>query len=275
MSKLVGIQFQKLEAIKYYKAPEFDLQPGDLCIVRTLRGKEIGRVVALSSHEFNAQLDEDLYGEIIKKADEEDIKKEEQNRVLEKEAFQIGLREIKRFNLPMKLVKVRYLFDHSKIIFYFTAENKVDFRKLVRKLASIFKTRIEMKQIGVRDCVRMLGALGPCGLTTCCSTFLRTLSSVTIKMAKEQSLVLNPAKVSGICGRLMCCLQYEYGFYKEIKEKVPALNTPVKIGEQTGKIVEINYISERIVIKFEDNSKMIISFDDIGKYTWQEQRGEK
>jgi cell fate regulator YaaT (PSP1 superfamily) len=216
MEKVVGIRFKNAGKIYYFRPEELELSVGDYAIVETARGLEYGSVVVgpklVSSEEVVSPLKS-----VIRKATIEDKETHEENKRQEKEAYKICQQKIMEHQLPMKLVDVEYTFDVSKIIFYFTAEGRVDFRELVKDLASIFRTRIELRQIGVRDEAKMVGGLGSCGRVLCCHTILGDFQPVSIRMAKQQNLSLNPTKISGICGRLMCCLKYESDDY-DIKE---------------------------------------------------------
>ncbi|HBR02250.1 MAG TPA: stage 0 sporulation protein, partial [Ruminiclostridium sp.] len=208
MVNVVGVRFRTAGKIYYFDPCEFIFEKGDMVIVETARGIECGEVV-VANHEVK---DEDVVAplkNVIRKADEEDLKHVQENHTKEKDAFAICLEKIKKHGLEMKLIDVEYTFDNNKILFYFTADGRVDFRELVKDLASVFRTRIELRQIGVRDEAKMMGAIGACGRPLCCSTHLAEFHPVSIKMAKEQNLSLNPTKISGICGRLMCCLNYE------------------------------------------------------------------
>jgi len=213
LAKVVGIRFKKAGKIYYFLPGDLELQPNDHVIVETARGMEFGKVVLplreISPEEIVAPLKE-----VVRKATPEDEEIYRMNKIKEKEAFKICLQKIANHNLPMKLIDVEYTFDGNKIIFSFTAEGRVDFRELVKDLAAVFRTRIELRQIGVRDEAKMLGGLGSCGRELCCSSFLGDFEPVSIRMAKDQNLSLNPAKISGICGRLMCCLKYENGCYE-------------------------------------------------------------
>lgn len=217
MVEVVGIRFKKAGKIYYFDPGEYKLALGDKVIVETARGVEFGDVVI-----GPRQVGEDEIISPLKKvmriATPEDEKRVEENQRKEKEAFQICLKKIAEHELPMKLVDVEFTFDNSKIIFYFTAEGRVDFRELVKNLAAIFRTRIELRQIGVRDEAKMLGGIGSCGRVLCCVAFLGDFEPVSIRMAKDQNLSLNPTKISGICGRLMCCLKYETDSYEQGKE---------------------------------------------------------
>ena len=198
---------------------------------------------------------------VIREATEEDIQKVEDNKLREQEAFQICLEKIEKHQLPMKLVGVEYTFDNNKIIFYFTADGRVDFRELVKDLAAIFKTRIELRQIGVRDEAKMIGGLGPCGRAMCCGSFLGEFEPVSIKMAKEQNLSLNPAKISGVCGRLMCCLKFEEETYREINDRLPDVGQEVMTPDGKGTVLDINVLRELIKVainKGEDVTEVIV-----------------
>jgi len=212
--KVVGIRFKRAGKIYYFDPDELELALGDRVIVETARGVEFGEIVVnpklVSEEEVVPPLKK-----VIRKATEEDCNQVEENSSREKDAFQVCLRKIHDHQLPMKLVDVEFTFDGNKIIFSFTAEGRVDFRELVKDLAAVFRTRIELRQIGVRDEAKMLGGVGSCGRILCCSSFLGDFEPVSIRMAKDQRLSLNPTKISGICGRLMCCLKYENSSYEE------------------------------------------------------------
>lgn len=212
MAKVVGIRFKKAGKVYYFLPGGIDLNLGDSVIVETARGMEFGKVV-LPLREIPPEEIVSPLKEVLRKATTEDEEQFKTNEKKEKEAFQICLTKIAAHKLPMKLIEVEYTFDGNKIIFSFTAEGRVDFRELVKDLASVFRTRIELRQIGVRDEAKMLGGLGSCGRELCCASFLGDFEPVSIRMAKDQNLSLNPTKISGICGRLMCCLKYENGCY--------------------------------------------------------------
>ena len=217
MVKVVGVRFKHAGKIYYFDPADIDLTVEDAVVVETARGVEYGEVVVPPKEVTEDDVVQPLK-QVIRRATETDIQKMQENAEKEKTAYNIGLEKIEKHGLPMKLVDVEYTFDESKVIFYFTADGRVDFRDLVKDLASVFRTRIELRQIGVRDQAKMLGGLGPCGRSLCCATFLGDFEPVSIKMAKEQNLSLNPSKISGICGRLMCCLKFETEMYKAAKE---------------------------------------------------------
>ncbi|MDD4571883.1 MAG: stage 0 sporulation family protein [Clostridia bacterium] len=209
MKQVIGVRFRKAGKVYYFSPKDIELSIGDAVIVETARGVEYGKVV-LPLREIDETTLPSPVKDIIAKATAEDEKQNKKNRQSEKEAFTICLEKIKKHKLPMKLIDVNYTFDLSKIIFYFTAENRVDFRELVKDLASVFRTRIELRQIGVRDEAKLVGGYSTCGRELCCHAVLGDFQPVSIKMAKQQNLSLNPAKISGICGRLMCCLKFEH-----------------------------------------------------------------
>jgi cell fate regulator YaaT (PSP1 superfamily) len=218
MVRVVGVRFKKACKVYDFEAEALELNPGDTVIVEVERGLGLGTVVYTPREVDPATLTRPLK-KIVRKADPVDVERQGFNTEREIEAFRICRERITKYNLPMKLIRVEYLFDSSKAIFYFTSDTRVDFRELVKDLAATFHTRIEMRQIGVRDEAKMIGGLGPCGRELCCSGFLADFEPVTIKMAKEQNLALNPVKISGICGRLMCCLSYEHDFYQNERRK--------------------------------------------------------
>ncbi len=216
MQTIVGIRFKKAGKIYYFDPDGSAVEPGRFVIVETSRGQEFGEVVVGPRQIREEEVVHPLK-KVLRVADEEDCQKILENRQKEEEAFDIGLKKIAEHNLDMKLVDVEFTFDRSKIIFYFTADGRVDFRELVKDLASVFRNRIELRQIGVRDEAKMIGGLGPCGRVLCCHTFLGEFEPVSIRMAKDQNLSLNPTKISGVCGRLMCCLRYESEAYEQAR----------------------------------------------------------
>jgi len=195
---------------------------------------------------------------VIRIADERDINKHKENKDKEKEALDICLEKIKEHQIDMKLIDVEYTFDNHKVIFYFTSDGRVDFRELVKDLATIFKTRIELSQIGVRDETKMVGGLGPCGRSMCCSTFLGDFAPVSIKMAKEQNLSLNPTKISGICGRLMCCLNYEQSTYEDIRKRLPKVGSIVKTEEGNGEVVGNSIVKEIVKVRVKRGDEEVV-----------------
>ena len=252
---VIGVRFKDVGKVYYFDPGDVQIEVGEGVIVETVRGVEFGEVV-LPPREIEEEKIIKPLKSIIKKADEKDYSKLETNKKKEEEAFKTCQEKIKKHNMQMKLINVEYTFDGNKIIFYFTADGRVDFRELVKDLASIFKTRIELRQIGVRDEAKMLGGLGPCGRPCCCSQFLGDFQPVSIRMAKEQNLSLSPTKISGLCGRLMCCLNYENEHYKCMRHKLPKVGSMIKTEDGDAEVVETNAISEMITAKIilPDNS---------------------
>jgi cell fate regulator YaaT (PSP1 superfamily) len=245
MYSVVGVRFKRAGKIYYFDPLEFPIERNDHVIVETVRGIEYGQVV-IGRKLVNPEDVVLPLKKVIRIADENDARIVEKNKQASQEAFGICLQKIKEHGLEMKLVDVEYTFDRNKIIFYFTAEGRVDFRELVKDLAGIFRTRIELRQIGVRDEAKMLGGLGPCGRTLCCSKWLGDFAPVSIKMAKDQNLSLNPTKISGLCGRLMCCLKFEQDSYESAKEQLPEIGSTVVTTLGEGKVVGLK-ANERLV----------------------------
>jgi len=252
MVTVVGVRFKKAGKIYYFSPEGLDIKKYDKVIVETARGIEFGDCVIGSKEIGEDQIVSPLKN-VIRKANEEDIAKNNENKEKEKEALEICTSKIEQHELKMKLIDVEYTFDNNKVIFYFTADGRVDFRELVKDLASVFRTRIELRQIGVRDEAKMIGGLGPCGRTMCCSTFLGDFAPVSIKMAKEQSLSLNPTKISGICGRLMCCLNYEQETYEGIRKRLPRVSSILETPYGRGEVVSNNVVKESVKVKIKLN----------------------
>ncbi len=251
MAEIIGVRFKSVGKIYYFSPAKNKINVGEKVIVETSRGVECGEVVLsnreISEEELNAPLKD-----IIRIATKKDLDKIEQNKKNEAEAFKICEEKIAKHGLNMKLVDVECTFDNNKLLFYFTSENRVDFRELVKDLASVFRTRIELRQIGVRDEAKMLGGLGICGRPFCCKSFLGDFQPVSIKMAKDQSLSLNPAKISGTCGRLMCCLKYEQDGYEELIKGLPKIGAVVDAPDGKGNVVDINILTGKIRVKNSD-----------------------
>ncbi len=253
MIKVVGVRFKKAGKIYYFDPDNLEIKQGDFVIVETARGVEFGEAVI----GIKEVTEEDIVSplkKVLRIAGDEDRAKNAENKEKEKEALNICLEKIGEHGLPMKLIDVEYTFDNSKIIFYFVADGRIDFRELVKDLAAIFRTRIELRQIGVRDESKMVGGLGPCGRSLCCSTFLGDFEPVSIKMAKEQNLSLNPTKISGVCGRLMCCLNYEQKTYEEIRRKTPTIGSIVKTEDGVGEVVQNSILLESVKVKITGQS---------------------
>ena len=262
MIKVIGVRFKKAGKIYYFDPNELNINKEDYVIVETARGIEFGQCVIgvkeVSENDIIAPLKS-----VLRVADNEDIKRHQNNKAKEKDALNICTDKILEHGLDMKLIDVEYTFDNNKVILYFTADGRVDFRELVKDLATIFKTRIELRQIGVRDEAKMLGGLGPCGRPMCCSSFLGDFASVSIKMAKEQNLSLNPTKISGICGRLMCCLNYEQSTYEDIRKRLPKVGSIVKTSEGTGEVVQNNIVKESVKVKLKKKDEEILEMFNI------------
>lgn len=253
--KVVGIRFKKAGKIYYFDPGDIALAPGDGAIVETARGVEYGLVATgpleVEESEIVAPLKK-----VIRKATDLDKEQIKANKEKEENAFRTGLEKIAAHNLPMKLVGVEQTFDGNKIIFYFTADGRIDFRELVKDLASVFRTRIELRQIGVRDEAKMIGGLGCCGRELCCSVWLSDFASVSIRMAKDQNLSLNPTKISGICGRLMCCLKYENESYEQAREAFPETGNLVGTPDGEGKVAGVNIFKNTVSVELKE-SKII------------------
>lgn len=272
MVTIVGIRFKRAGKIYYFSPGEYDLAKGDHAIVETARGIEYGEVVIPRQEVEEGKIVSPLKT-VIRKATEADTRKVEENHRKEKEAFVICEKKIAARKLDMHLVNVEYTFDVGKIIFYFTADGRIDFRELVKDLAAVFRTRIELRQIGVRDEAKMLGGIGCCGRPLCCATFLGDFEPVSIKMAKEQNLSLNPTKISGICGRLLCCLKYESDLYcgscckKREKKKehgmvpLPGMKVVTPGGE--GMVMNISRREQTVTVELSPGNRIVVSWDEI------------
>ena len=269
MATVIGVRFKKAGKVYYFDPCDFWPKPGQNVIVETARGIEFGEVVTSPRAVSDGQIVSPLK-KVIRLATEEDEQRAAFNARREEEAFRICQEKVVKHKLEMKLVSVEYTFDNSKIIFYFTANGRVDFRELVKDLASVFKMRIELRQIGVRDEAKMLGGLGSCGRPICCGAFLGDFNPVSIKMAKEQNLSLNPSKISGLCGRLMCCLKFEQDTYEQTLKRVPRVGKDIVTPDGVGVITEINAIKERVKVRIrtgEEDSFEVreYSMDDVRK----------
>ncbi|SET23557.1 Cell fate regulator YaaT, PSP1 superfamily (controls sporulation, competence, biofilm development) [Natronincola peptidivorans] len=251
MVTVVGIRFKKAGKIYYFNPGEIPVKKDQHVIVETARGVEFGEVVVGPKEVAEEHIVAPLK-DVIRIVTKEDQERHAENKQKEKDALEICLEKIESHELEMKLIDVEYTFDNNKVIFYFTADGRVDFRELVKDLAAIFKTRIELRQIGVRDEAKMLGGIGTCGKPLCCSSWLGDFEPVSIKMAKEQSLSLNPTKISGICGRLFCCLKYEHDMYQEILDKLPGIGSVVQTPYGEGTVIETNVILERVKVKIKN-----------------------
>lgn len=251
MKNIVGVRFKKLGKIYFFNPKGLRVRKGDKVIVETAQGEEYGEIMIANRLVEDDKIVAPLK-KVIRIANGKDHKHFEECRKIEKEAFQVCIKKIKEHKLNMTLTDVEYKFDNSKILFYFTADGRIDFRELVKDLAAIYKTRIELRQIGVRDEVKRIGGNGVCGRELCCCSFLSNFEAVSIKMAKEQNISLNPSKISGNCGRLMCCLKYENDVYEEKLKKLPNVGAIVKTEEGEGEVDAIETLKERVRVKIKD-----------------------
>lgn len=258
MTEIIGVRFRKGGKIYYFGPKEYDIHVGDHVIVETARGVEYGYVVMGPKVVEDSDVVQPLK-DVLRPADQEDEEKEQENRGKEKKAFQICAKKILEHRLDMRLIDVEYTFDNNKVLFYFTADGRVDFRALVKDLAAVFKTRIELRQIGVRDETKLMGGIGICGRPLCCHTYLTEFAPVSIKMAKEQNLSLNQTKISGVCGRLMCCLKNEQEIYEELNKKLPGVGDTVTTPEGLqGKVHSVSVLRQhvRVVVDMNDEKEI-------------------
>jgi cell fate regulator YaaT (PSP1 superfamily) len=265
LCNVVGVRFKQAGKIYYFDPGDLGIQKEDYVIVETVRGVEYGHVVVGPK-----EVDEDdvvlPLKKVIRTADQKDRLAVQENSEAAIQAFETCTSKITEHNLDMKLVDVEYTFDRNKVIFYFTADGRVDFRELVKDLASIFRTRIELRQIGVRDEAKMLGGIGPCGRMLCCSTFLGDFEPVSIKMAKDQNLSLNPAKISGLCGRLMCCLKYENDEYEDARRELPDMGQKVTTPSGNGRVTGLNILERLVQVHLPELERTLeFSSDEIGR----------
>lgn len=259
MVKVIGVRFRVAGKIYFFSPGNLEIQRGDHVIVETARGVEYGRVVSGPQEVKEEEVIQPLKS-VIRVATEQDKKTEIKNREKEKEAFQICQEKIRKHKLDMKLIDAEYTFDNNKVLFYFTADGRIDFRELVKDLAAVFRTRIELRQIGVRDETKIRGGIGICGRPLCCSTYLSEFAAVSIKMAKEQNLSLNPSKISGVCGRLMCCLTNEEETYEELNSQLPSVGDQVTTPEGlTGNVHSLSVLRKqvKVVVNLENDEKEI------------------
>lgn len=257
MALVVGVSFRRVGKVYYFDPGQLQLREGDFVIAETARGVEFGEVV-LEPRELP---DEELVAplkKIIRLANGDDLEREASNRERETHAFEVCERKIAEHNLPMKLLEAEYAFDGSQVTFSFSADGRVDFRELVKDVASVLKTKVQLHQIGVRDEAKLIGGYGTCGRPLCCATFLSTFDPISMKMAKDQSLFLNPAKFSGVCGKLMCCLRFEHDFYKRSQKCFPAVGAILQLEHGRAKVVDVNFISGVITVQTEEGVQLHI-----------------
>ena len=259
MVKVIGVRFRVAGKIYFFSPGNLEIRQGDYVIVETARGVEYGRVVSGPREVDEEDVIQPLKS-VIRLATEQDEKTEAKNREKEKEAFRICREKIRKHNLDMKLIDAEYTFDNNKVLFYFTADGRIDFRELVKDLAAVFRTRIELRQIGVRDETKIRGGIGICGRPLCCSTYLSEFAAVSIKMAKEQNLSLNPSKISGVCGRLMCCLTNEEETYEELNSQLPSVGDMVTTPDGlTGNVHSLSVLRKqvKVIVNLENDEKEI------------------
>lgn len=262
MAKILEIAFKGGRKAFFSNLQEFPFVVGDLVVVQAEKGEDLGRVVNMGSL-VDKRAGDGEFLQILRKPSGDDLERLGENQQLERDAFYDCRRRIEEHGLEMKLVDVEYQFDRNKITFYFTSENRVDFRALVRDLAGRYRTRIELRQIGVRDEAKRIGGVGVCGRRLCCTTFLREFEPVVTQFAKDQNLALNPTKLSGACGRLMCCLRYERNFYAEILGKFPEAGQPVKTPKGTGVLTKIDVIMGKAIIQYENEEEEKIGLEEL------------
>ena len=280
MTKIVGVRFKTAGKVYYFDPADYEIKKGGFVVVETARGTELGEVV-IAPCEINKERVVKPLKSVIRVANEKDMQIRNNNKQKEKNAFAICNEQIKKHGLEMKLVEAEYTFDGSKVLFYFTADGRVDFRDLVKDLAAIFKIRIELRQIGVRDETKSIGSIGVCGRALCCTQFLGEFEPVSIKMAKEQGLSLNPAKISGACGRLMCCLKYEQENYEELLRITPRVGAVVRTPDGKGEVESVNLLRGMVKVKIDDNKEKALQEYPVKKVKVlkdgrrHEQKGEK
>lgn len=271
--KIVSISFHCAGKLFDFEAKEFDLVPGDKVIVETERGRALGTVISkpriISPDEAPPKLKS-----VLRLANENDMQMSDSNGQREREALKFCKQKVQQRQLEMKLVRAEYLFDGSKIIFYFTADGRIDFRELVRDLAQHYRTRIEMRQIGVRDEAKLVGGLGICGRELCCATHLREFAPVSVKMAKAQGLALNPSKISGQCGRLLCCLAYEYETYNDLKKNLPKCGKKLQLNDGKAEVVALDILAQKVTLACHDGERCTMHIDDLQQSTNSNQSAE-
>ena len=283
MTKVIGVRFRTAGKIYYFGPKDIEFKRSDHVIVETARGVEYGTVVLPNMEVEDEKITQPLKN-VIRKATKDDDEREKRNREKEKDAYKVCQEKILKHGLEMKLINAEYTFDNNKVLFYFTADGRVDFRELVKDLASVFRTRIELRQVGVRDETKILGGIGICGRPLCCHSYLADFAPVSIKMAKEQSLSLNPTKISGICGRLMCCLQNEAQVYEELNRKLPRVGDNVTTPDGLkGEVRETNVLKQlvKVVVEIDDEKELReyavdeLKFKPRHKKDRDDERGEK
>ena len=260
--EIIGVRFDDLSNLQFFHRNQLNLKVGDLVVADTDRGEGVG-IVVQDGQEPGCPLSPDSLHKLLRKATKKDIQNEKERRELERKAFRLCSSKAATYSLQMNLVAVHYHYDRSKAIFYFTADGRIDFRELVKTLARELNTRIEMRQIGVRDKARLVGGIGCCGRELCCKSFLTEFEPVSVRMAKDQNLPLNPSKISGVCGRLMCCLTYEHKIYKNLSRELPKCGKKVKLEKGMGKITRQNPLKGTVVVEMEDGTEILLSREQL------------
>lgn len=272
MVKIVGVRFRNAGKVYYFDPRGYKIKPGDHVIVETARGVEYGTVIGEARQIEEEKLVQPLKP-VIRVATPDDDARAQKNRVREKDAMRICLEKIRKHNLDMKLIDAEYTFDNNKVLFYFTADGRIDFRELVKDLAAVFKMRIELRQIGVRDETKILGGIGICGRVLCCNSFLSEFAPVSIKMAKEQNLSLNPTKISGVCGRLMCCLKNEEETYEYLNSRLPAIgDTVTTIDGLKGEVQGVNVLRQKVKVLVDINDEKELQEYDAAELKFKPRR---
>ena len=259
--EVVGLRFEGMPHTVFFLRNQVNMKVGDLVVAETERGNGVGTVV---KDNLDPRCSESAGGslkKILRKATEKDLLAERERQELERKAAELCLQKEVHYKLDMSLVSVHYFYDRSKAVFYFTSDNRVDFRELVRDLARVLNTRIEMRQIGVRDKAKLVGGMGGCGRELCCKSFLRDFEPVSVRMAKDQNLTLNPSKISGVCGRLMCCLTFEHGIYKDLSRDLPKCGKKVQLSEGAGKVTRQNPFEGTVMVELEDGREIEVGRD--------------
>jgi len=262
--EIVGVRFDNLTGTHFYQRNHLNVKKGDLVIAETERGDGVA-IVVQECLDPGFGRPADPAKKLLRKAVEKDIERERERRELERKALRLCTDKAAAYRLDMSLVAVHYHFDRSKAVFYFTADGRVDFRELVKNLARELNTRIEMRQIGVRDKARLVGGIGNCGRELCCKSFLTEFEPVSVRMAKDQNLPLNPSKISGVCGRLMCCLTYEYKTYKQLNKEMPKCGKRIQVREGTGKVTRQNLLKGTVVVEMEDGKEITVDSQELKK----------
>ena len=260
--EIIHVRFADLPKTYNYNRNQLNVRNGDVVVAETDRGDGVGTVV-IDAVEPCCKAPLDSLKRVLRKATQKDVERERERKELERKAYQLCVEKASGFKLDMNLVTVQYFFDRSKAIFYFTADGRIDFRELVKSLAKSLNTRIEMRQIGVRDKARLVGGIGCCGRELCCQSFLKDFEPVSVRMAKDQNLPLNPSKISGVCGRLMCCLTFEHATYKKMSKALPKCGKKVRVGSERGKVTRQNPLEGTVLVELEGGKEVEVGLHDL------------